>query len=442
MAFNPYGSVLDFSIEDWSLDSELQSSNGKERGDKGNVVPKDEQPTSPELPFSLEIGENERGNAPSDDLPKGPNFKPIQSNRSEPETTVTAALTEPHESFSFEINLPPGVDVSPLSCKESVMAMMLDRALGAPPPLEEVCTPPSGKKSPRTSSQSRARSKSRPRGSSQAPSSRRRGRKTYDGKFHSGAGSQVNDEREGRSHSKERSGCRRASSKERSSGPSFRLRSKSSDLATVSRRNQSSDGDDRRRRKIRSKSSASKGEDRRRRSPLRQRVSIMGPIPEDKGHSSPKQRRSPSKSRARHRSTSRAPSHQGSKRDATSSGRTRSKSRPGEHRHGSEEIKLRTSLSDNYLPVVQEGGGLPSFEEGTQLPTPRDNAEDEIRRISLTLPKPASPSRRHGEEGRGPGMFDSGPTNATEQIGNKQTARIHAPSRDANPALASPPTDR
>ena len=59
-----------------------------------------------------------------------------ESNHSEPVTAETAPMSEA-TTFEFEINLPPEVDVSPLSCKESVIAAMLsrsvDRALDSPP---------------------------------------------------------------------------------------------------------------------------------------------------------------------------------------------------------------------------------------------------------------------------------------------------------------------
>lgn len=443
MAFNPYGSFLDFSIEDWSLDSsELQSSNVGKKSDTGKLE-------NEELPFSADVGEeNNEGNVAvaTGAFNKGTLLNPSTSVQSQPETSVTEALTEPNESFSFEINLPPGVEVSPLSCKESVIAMMMsrsvDRALDAPPPLE-IRTPSSPKKNPRT------RSKSRPRASSQIPTSspRRKERKSSDDRAHMGATSQVSGERKARSQSKDHSGRRksRASSKERTATASPRLRSKSSDPATLSHSNQmrDRDRDERRRRKTRSKSSApskgTKAEERRRRSPSRQRVvvstrtGIMEATGEDMVHpgASPRQRRSPSrsrnrsKSRARHRSTSRAPS-QGPRRDATSSPRARSTSRHGVHKRGSEgESRSRPLRGNNCLPAVEEFA-----EEGVPLRALGNSAQDDNEARDSAILYPASTDAKEERPLMGLETIDQPPS------GNE------APPHHVDPASAFPSIDR
>ncbi len=180
MAFNPYGSFLDFSQKDWSVEDEDLKSTGR-KGDSADAHKK--RQSSPELIIPVQIPLNEEQDA---------DLKRTKSIRSDPETSVTAALTEHHESFSFEINLPPALDVSPLSCKESVIASMMsrsvDRALESPPLMIRTSVP--------HEKRSRARSKSRSRETSQNPTVRR-------GRKEPGEAFLGLSEKNGRSHSKE-----------------------------------------------------------------------------------------------------------------------------------------------------------------------------------------------------------------------------------------------
>ena len=345
------------------------------RDDTQRDVKKKEQqrPPKPEFPFALEDdNEGREENIPAPKQEHSP-IKPSKSGQSEPQTSVTAALTEAEESFSFEINLPPAADVSPLSCKESVIGMMLsrsvDRALDAPPPLEMVQTSPKLSRT-RTRSKSRARSKSRRRG----PSRMARSQEKPDDQHKIAA----------RSQSKERTSRTKTSSASHSRSVSANPASRTTTV------------EDSARRRSRSRSTArTKEESGRRRSPSKQRVT-MASIKEDVEQPRRERRRSPSKSRnrsksrARKRGSSKAPSV-GS--DQASSSRRRERSRSRQRNPTLEEVdKPRTShTADLQLSAILEVGGANESQSELEL----NQQASQSKTVPTLKPNPVDISPRH-----------------------------------------------
>lgn len=384
MAFDPYSSIQDFETEDWHDDKGGSHLLEEGKHDRGLIV------AMPPLG-------RRKSNADSATL------KPNKSIASEPGTSVTAPLSEANESFSFEINLPPGVDVSPLSCKESVIAMMLarsvDRALDASPPVYEIHD---SSRSSRTRSRSRSRptshnhskgesdrrrSRSRHVSDTPGPSGDRKSHRNSDRQTASISNSHVDrkdatdlqdrDQRrtvsrekapkgESRTRSISRHDGRRASSQK----PTVRSREKSHD--------RSSESQDRHHRRSRSSSTSRQSrEGRSHRSQSKVRVHVMDEISEDRSRRSPSRSRNRSQSRAPQRSRSRAPSQGPGSGGST---RTRSKSRAREN--------TSTQLRTDYKKAQEDRHHSPRS-TSRKLTVVEEDLEDSQDPENLGLAQPS-----------------------------------------------------
>eukprot|EP00934_Nitzschia_sp_Nitz4_P003875 Nitzschia sp. Nitz4//scaffold153_size53422//10481//13444//NITZ4_006759-RA/size53422-processed-gene-0.12-mRNA-1//1//CDS//3329537256//3865//frame0 len=306
--FEPYSSVQDFDKHRWDGDGD---GDGDELGEEDYSSPYEEEKQG-----------NGRGNPPLP--PVDPALKRKKSLNSEPATSVTAPMSEPNESFSFEINLPPGVDVSPLSCKESVIAAMMsrsvDRALEAEPPLTQVHT--SNRESDRSSRKLHHHHHSDDR--------RRRALKSENTEVSDDRKSQGSGDR--RSHDRER---RRGSSRER----------------TTSRGTSMDPTKDRRRGSSRERSSTrgysvGPGDGHRRRGSSRDRLSSRATSVEPTGS----RRRGSSRERLSSRGTSVDPSSDRERRRHLRESRGHSVTRSHEKRDKSRERspKREPSSSDRH----------------------------------------------------------------------------------------------
>lgn len=165
-SFNPFGSALGFSSENWSINSQdLGPEADRKEAQKLENAAVSEEKMSTAVSLSASI---------SSSMPA--NESTTRKDAEKPEDLLTSIAptstnTSEDDSFTFEIDLPPPVDVSPLSCKESVIGAMMDgeeeiqRQLLSAPPLEIRTT-----KASKERRKNRARSKSRVRGVAKDPS--------------------------------------------------------------------------------------------------------------------------------------------------------------------------------------------------------------------------------------------------------------------------------
>jgi hypothetical protein len=350
--------------------------------------------------------------------------EPQKFTRSEPETetAATVPLSEPNESFSFEINLLPSVDdVSPLSCQDSVIAAMLKRsvyrALDASPPLfREVRDSPklkSDRNRIRTASYKRAVNSRERREGQRGPASE-----------------SSDDDRRRKKHASSSDDRRRRKSKERSSEDRQRHRSRSKDgKHIVSRdsddRHPSSPDDRQRRRKSKERSS----EDRRRhRSRSKDRKYIVSRDSDDLRR---RRRRSRSRAPSEERDEGRSRRSQSHKKksimeEIEENNSRRSRSRRGSRSRAlSEEPKARSNSRNQEKSVeeIEENNSRRSRSRRgarsrapSEEPKARSNSQNQEKSMEEIEENNSRRSRsRRGSRSRAPSEEPKGRSNSQKQ---------------------------